>query len=132
VIEAVDTLTMIKRYRDQLGPYYAMLIDYFKDGLIYNCNLICIVRLIAKLTLFQDIDYTALQLDAILFDLFFNQIEVEKTAVGILMKTNPDFMKRYEGLSKEGTVAAREVEGSALSDSDSVGEDEEYSQSSLG
>jgi hypothetical protein len=104
VIEALESLTMIKRYRDQLLPYYERFVAYYKEGLFYNCNLIYIVKLFSKLTLFQDIDYEALGLDTILFDLFFTPIEDKKTAVNILMKTNPDFLTRFEGINTDGKV----------------------------
>jgi hypothetical protein len=110
--------------------YYQTFVQYYKDGYIYNCNMIYLIKLYSKLTLFQDIDYEALELDKILLDLFFNPIKEEKSAYNIMMKTNPDFINRYEGLSLGEKKPKKETENSD-SGSDSGAEDNE-SEASMG
>lgn len=67
-------MTLLKGYRDQLFPYYQKIIGFYKDGLIYNVNIVYFANLLAKLTLFQDIDYQKLDIDNILLALFFTPI----------------------------------------------------------
>ena len=101
VIEALESLTLLKTYRDQLIPYYEKLIEFYKQNLIYNVNMLYFANLLAKITLFQDIDYQKLDIDNILLKIFFKPIRKQKTAFRIIRSTNPDFVNRYEGLKKQ-------------------------------
>ena len=117
IIEALESMSLIKKYRDQLFPYYQKLIEYFKDGHIYNINISYFTKLLAKITLFQDVDYQALGIDDILLELFYDPIKDPKTAYSIIRQTNPDFINRYEGLqTKSVTPVDESVRDSKYSD----------------
>ncbi|CAG9320721.1 unnamed protein product [Blepharisma stoltei] len=95
VIEAIMSLARIQRYRSQISPALEFILKLYRDGLIFNSNLLPFAQLFAELALYEDMNWQELNLLDLYLELMETPVKNLQTSFAIIERKCPDLIKLY-------------------------------------
>lgn len=109
IIKALIALSRITEYRKILEPCYFKLLEYYKQGQIFNANMLSFTQLYSEIGCYQDLDWRKFELIELFLEIMERPVRGENTAVEIVERVASDYFKYYVGTEyKEEDIKRRE------------------------
>lgn len=97
IFNTISALSRITEYRKILQPCYFKILEYYRNEQIYNSNILPFIKLFSELACYQDLDWRMFGLLDLYLELMERPIRKEHTAIEILERLSPDYLKDYVG-----------------------------------